>query len=130
MYFSADWMGGCLSIGNHFGRGGGESSSPCGGIGSRRMRRMRGSASEQVITLQQLPSIPHRIVANGGSKTSCVFTQQGRKGINQDAMIVWEVSCVLLIEVSLCAYVTSCIICAFLFCLGFCFGGCSLLRCI
>ncbi|KAH9792501.1 putative protein phosphatase 2C 52 [Citrus sinensis] len=27
---------------------------------------------------------------NGKSRTSCIFTQQGRKGINQDAMIVWE----------------------------------------
>ncbi|CAH9116548.1 unnamed protein product [Cuscuta europaea] len=40
--------------------------------------------------LQQLSSIPNRIFTNGRSRTSCIFTQQGRKGINQDAMIVWE----------------------------------------
>jgi hypothetical protein len=29
--------------------------------------------------------------ANGASNTACMFTQQGRKGTNQDAMLVWEV---------------------------------------
>ncbi|CAN1215718.1 hypothetical protein LINPERPRIM_LOCUS340 [Linum perenne] len=24
------------------------------------------------------------------SSSSCIFTQKGRKGINQDAMLVWE----------------------------------------
>lgn len=85
-------MGGCLSIGNRIRSGGGESSSPWARSGSQRARRTKGSVSEQVITLQQLPSIPNRIVVNGRSKTSCIFTQQGRKGINQDAMIIWEVS--------------------------------------
>lgn len=93
MYFSADWMGGCLSIGNRIRSGAGESSSPWARSGSQRARRTKGSVSEQVMTLQQLPSIPNRIVVNGRSKTSCIFTQQGRKGINQDAMIIWEVSC-------------------------------------
>ncbi|KAJ8629140.1 hypothetical protein MRB53_022463 [Persea americana] len=83
-------MGGCLSIGNRIRSGGGESSSPWARSGSQRARRTKGSVSEQVITLQQLPSIPNRIVVNGRSKTSCIFTQQGRKGINQDAMIIWE----------------------------------------
>uniref|UniRef100_A0A0C9RH25 protein-serine/threonine phosphatase n=1 Tax=Wollemia nobilis TaxID=56998 RepID=A0A0C9RH25_9CONI len=31
-----------------------------------------------------------RMCSNGASKVACVFTQQGRKGINQDAMVVWE----------------------------------------
>ncbi|CAL0323650.1 unnamed protein product [Lupinus luteus] len=46
--------------------------------------------SDHVISLRQLPSLPNRIVTNGKSRSSCVFTQQGRKGVNQDAMIVWE----------------------------------------
>ncbi|CAK9214587.1 unnamed protein product [Sphagnum troendelagicum] len=37
-----------------------------------------------------LALIPGRMFANGASNTACVFTQQGRKGTNQDAMVVWE----------------------------------------
>lgn len=33
-----------------------------------------------------------RLVVNGTSKQACLFTQQGKKGTNQDAMLVWEVS--------------------------------------
>jgi hypothetical protein len=39
-----------------------------------------------------LAIIPGRMVSNGASEAACVFTQQGRKGTNQDAMVVWEVS--------------------------------------
>ncbi|KAH7843845.1 hypothetical protein Vadar_021286 [Vaccinium darrowii] len=52
--------------------------------------RNRRTFSDHVTTLQHLSSIPNRIFTNGKSRTSCIFTQQGRKGINQDAMIVWE----------------------------------------
>lgn len=38
-----------------------------------------------------LGMIPGRMFANGASNNACIFTQQGRKGTNQDAMIVWEV---------------------------------------
>ncbi|CAN5975640.1 unnamed protein product, partial [Sphagnum jensenii] len=37
-----------------------------------------------------LALIPGRMYANGASNTACMFTQQGRKGTNQDAMLVWE----------------------------------------
>ncbi|CAB4281988.1 unnamed protein product [Prunus armeniaca] len=33
---------------------------------------------------------PGRLIANGGSKVACLYTQQGKKGTNQDAMLVWE----------------------------------------
>lgn len=35
-----------------------------------------------------------RIFINGSSssKLACLYTQQGKKGVNQDAMLVWEVS--------------------------------------
>nr|KYP53412.1 putative protein phosphatase 2C 52 [Cajanus cajan] len=46
--------------------------------------------SDHVVSLHQLPSLPNRIFTNGKSRSSCIFTQQGRKGVNQDAMIVWE----------------------------------------
>nr|BAJ88611.1 predicted protein [Hordeum vulgare subsp. vulgare] len=39
----------------------------------------------------QLGTVPGRIFSNDGrSRTASVFTQQGRKGINQDAMLIWD----------------------------------------
>ncbi|KAG8640781.1 hypothetical protein MANES_01G054104v8 [Manihot esculenta] len=35
--------------------------------------------------------IPGRLFLNGSSNIASLFTQQGKKGTNQDAMIVWEV---------------------------------------
>jgi hypothetical protein len=32
-----------------------------------------------------------RIIGNGVGNLSCMFTRQGKKGTNQDAMVVWEV---------------------------------------
>ncbi|GAB2274814.1 Probable protein phosphatase 2C 1 [Dionaea muscipula] len=63
------------------------SSSSCCRIKRKRSRRM---LLDRAMTLQQLSSIPNRVFANGKGRTCCVFTQQGRKGVNQDAMIVWE----------------------------------------
>lgn len=57
----------------------------CGG--QKKTRRM---LSDHVSALQHMSSIPNRIFTNGKSRSSCIFTQQGRKGVNQDAMIVWE----------------------------------------
>ena len=34
---------------------------------------------------------PGRMFRIGASESACLFTQQGRKGTNQDAMLVWEV---------------------------------------
>ncbi|XVE92805.1 hypothetical protein REPUB_Repub01dG0133800 [Reevesia pubescens] len=68
-----------------------EAVSPaCFEIGFCRQKRTKRTFSDHVIALQHLPSVPNRIFSNGKSRTSCIFTQQGRKGINQDAMIVWE----------------------------------------
>lgn len=39
-----------------------------------------------------LALIPSRMFTNGASDGACLFTQQGRKGTNQDAMVVWEVN--------------------------------------
>ncbi|OVA04148.1 Protein phosphatase 2C (PP2C)-like domain [Macleaya cordata] len=38
----------------------------------------------------ELHRIPGRLFVNGASDAACLFTQQGRKGTNQDAMLVWE----------------------------------------
>lgn len=53
-------------------------------------KRARRTFSDHAISLHQLSSLPSRIFTNGKSRGSCIFTQQGRKGINQDAMVVWE----------------------------------------
>ncbi|XP_058114436.1 probable protein phosphatase 2C 66 [Magnolia sinica] len=42
---------------------------------------------------EELSRIPGRMFANGSSNTACLLTQQGKKGTNQDAMLVWEKFC-------------------------------------
>ncbi|KAJ1443571.1 PPM-type phosphatase domain [Sesbania bispinosa] len=42
---------------------------------------------------EPLHRIPGRIFLNGSSQVASLFTQQGKKGTNQDAMIVWENFC-------------------------------------
>ncbi|KAK3002747.1 hypothetical protein RJ639_017877 [Escallonia herrerae] len=39
---------------------------------------------------EQLHRVPGRMFLNGSSDVASMFTQQGKKGTNQDAMIVWE----------------------------------------
>lgn len=39
---------------------------------------------------EELHFIPGRMLVNGSSEVTSLFTQQGKKGANQDAMIVWE----------------------------------------
>lgn len=51
----------------------------------------KGSLRSKVPKEEHLHLIPGRIFSNDGrTRTSSIFTQQGRKGINQDAMILWE----------------------------------------
>ncbi|CAA3009927.1 probable phosphatase 2C 52 [Olea europaea subsp. europaea] len=87
-------MGGCVSISSRStcsSRSNEETVYPsCFGIDMFGRKRSRKTFSDHITTLQHLSSIPSRIYTNGRSRSSCVFTQQGRKGINQDAMIVWE----------------------------------------
>ncbi|CAA2984719.1 probable phosphatase 2C 6 [Olea europaea subsp. europaea] len=40
-----------------------------------------------------LHRVPGRLSANGASRIASLYTQQGKKGTNQDAMIVWENFC-------------------------------------
>ncbi|NP_001361302.1 PP2C protein phosphatase Pic1 [Solanum lycopersicum] len=40
-----------------------------------------------------LHHIPGRILGNGATSRACLHTQQGKKGTNQDAMIIWENFC-------------------------------------
>ncbi|XP_031091903.1 probable protein phosphatase 2C 52 [Ipomoea triloba] len=84
-------MGCCVSTSSEStcgNRSNGEKVSPeCFGIGMFGRKR---TFYNHTRALQHLASIPNRIFTNGRSRSSCIFTQQGRKGINQDAMIVWE----------------------------------------
>uniref|UniRef100_A0A0D9VFX3 protein-serine/threonine phosphatase n=1 Tax=Leersia perrieri TaxID=77586 RepID=A0A0D9VFX3_9ORYZ len=41
----------------------------------------------------ELRGIPGRIAGNGACAVASLYTQQGKKGVNQDAMIVWENFC-------------------------------------
>lgn len=52
-----------------------------GGGGGR-----RGAAAEE----RALQQVPGRLFGNGSSSIASLYTQQGKKGTNQDAMIVWE----------------------------------------
>ncbi|XP_064965735.1 probable protein phosphatase 2C 66 [Musa acuminata AAA Group] len=38
----------------------------------------------------ELHRLPDRLFLNGATEAACLYTQQGKKGTNQDAMIVWE----------------------------------------
>ncbi|KAK1389963.1 PPM-type phosphatase domain-containing protein [Heracleum sosnowskyi] len=83
-------MGCCVSTSSQSSsssRSNGETVSPsCFEISCGRRKKF----SDHVNMLGHLSSISNRIFTNGKSRSSCIFTQQGHKGINQDAMIVWE----------------------------------------
>ncbi|KAL3523315.1 hypothetical protein ACH5RR_016149 [Cinchona calisaya] len=83
-------MGSCLST---------ESRSPLPGspnssvIRKRKsLKRRQGSrnSSFDYKREEMLHRIPGRMFLNGSSEVASLFTQQGKKGTNQDAMIVWE----------------------------------------
>eukprot|EP00252_Welwitschia_mirabilis_P009667 TRINITY_DN2238_c0_g2_i2.p1 TRINITY_DN2238_c0_g2~~TRINITY_DN2238_c0_g2_i2.p1 ORF type:complete len:274 (+),score=46.63 TRINITY_DN2238_c0_g2_i2:125-946(+) len=57
---------------------------------SRSIRRRFSTNSACTAKSDDLGKIPGRMLANGASQIASMFTQQGRKGTNQDAMIVWE----------------------------------------
>lgn len=55
----------------------------------RRQRREKDLTSGgEIVGTEQLVG---RLVGNGSSETASLYTQQGSKGTNQDAMLVWEV---------------------------------------
>ncbi|MBA0873044.1 hypothetical protein Goshw_025820 [Gossypium schwendimanii] len=87
-------MGGCVSTSSRSTSGSmgrrEEVSPRCCDFGFCGQKRTKRTFSDHVIALHHLPSVPNRVFTNGKSRSSCIFTQQGRKGINQDAMIVWE----------------------------------------
>lgn len=82
-------MGTCLSVDD-------SSDEEIGcGRSSRVKRNQRKRHVMEVLAAEAksnelLYRIPGRMCGNGASSSACIFTQQGRKGTNQDAMIVWE----------------------------------------
>ncbi|XP_062195891.1 probable protein phosphatase 2C 66 [Phragmites australis] len=49
-----------------------------------------GSGAGGEMSEEELARVAGRTCANGASAAACLHTQQGRKGTNQDAMVVWE----------------------------------------
>ncbi|KAF5184810.1 phosphatase 2C [Thalictrum thalictroides] len=79
-------MGSCLSAD-------GRSSisySPTSPSGPRKKKPLKKKRSIDSKRDEQLRRIPGRMFLNGASDIASIFTQQGKKGTNQDAMIVWE----------------------------------------
>lgn len=87
-------MGSCLSAESRSPQPG-SPLSPAMGVRKRKNSRKRpGSRNSSFDYRRQEPlhRIPGRMFLNGSSEVASLFTQQGKKGTNQDAMIVWEVS--------------------------------------
>ncbi|KAI0492737.1 hypothetical protein KFK09_027013 [Dendrobium nobile] len=59
-------------------------------VGRKRQGSSRHSSFEAIDGEDQIHRIPGRMFLNGASKEASLFTQQGKKGTNQDAMVVWE----------------------------------------
>lgn len=55
-----------------------------------RKKQLMEALAAEARTNELLSRIPGRMCTNGSNNSACVFTQQGRKGTNQDAMLVWE----------------------------------------
>lgn len=73
----------------------GSPSSPALGIRKRKSSRKKLGSRNSSFDYRRddtLHRIPGRLFLNGSSEIASLFTQQGKKGTNQDAMIVWEVS--------------------------------------
>ncbi|KAF8083638.1 hypothetical protein N665_0761s0013 [Sinapis alba] len=60
-------------------------------LSSGRWRRPRGYNGGGEI--EGTPQVLDRLISNGSSKSACLYTQQGKKGTNQDAMLVSENFC-------------------------------------
>lgn len=89
-------MGLCYSVDRTTGKEPGETSTTSttaetadDRLGSGRWRRPRDlKYGGEIEGFQQIVG---RLVSNGSSKIACLYTQQGKKGTNQDAMLVFEV---------------------------------------
>ncbi|GMI65895.1 hypothetical protein like AT3G02750 [Hibiscus trionum] len=85
-------MGSCLSAESRSPRPGSPSSPHRANMKRRNSRKRLGSRNSSFDYRKDEPlhRIPGRLFLNGSSDVASLFTQQGKKGTNQDAMIVWE----------------------------------------
>ncbi|KAJ8747914.1 hypothetical protein K2173_012804 [Erythroxylum novogranatense] len=85
-------MGSCLSAESRSPRPGSPSSPGFGVRKRKNSKKKLGSrnSSFEYRRDEPLHRIPGRLFLNGSSDVASLFTQQGKKGTNQDAMIVWE----------------------------------------
>nr|XP_004237585.1 probable protein phosphatase 2C 33 [Solanum lycopersicum] len=60
------------------------------GVKKKKSRRVSRNSSFNKCKEEQLRKTPGRLFLNGSSEAASLFTQQGKKGTNQDAMVVWE----------------------------------------
>uniref|UniRef100_A0A2C9U4D5 Uncharacterized protein n=1 Tax=Manihot esculenta TaxID=3983 RepID=A0A2C9U4D5_MANES len=107
-------MGSCLSAESRSPRPG-SPSSPAFRIKKRNSKKRPGSRNSSFDYRREEPlhRIPGRLFLNGSSNIASLFTQQGKKGTNQDAMIVWEIFRILCSITKQefyinCLYFTSC----------------------
>ncbi|KAI3776405.1 hypothetical protein L1987_46186 [Smallanthus sonchifolius] len=63
-------------------------TSPTSTLGVKKRKNFRKGPPS--LDRQQLHRIASRMFLNGSSEVASLFTQQGKKGTNQDALIVWE----------------------------------------
>ncbi|XWS42977.1 hypothetical protein CRYUN_Cryun16bG0060500 [Craigia yunnanensis] len=85
-------MGSCLSAESWGPLPGSPSSPHLANMKRRNSRKRPGSWNSSFDYRKEEPlhRIPGRLFLNGSSDVASLFTQQGKKGTNQDAMIVWE----------------------------------------
>ncbi|KAF3517843.1 hypothetical protein DY000_02064331 [Brassica cretica] len=88
-------MGLCHSVDRTTGKEPGETSSTAeladdrSGSGRwRRPRDLKGGGE-----VEGVQEVSGRLISNGSSEIACLYTQQGKKGTNQDAMLVFENFC-------------------------------------
>ncbi|CAA2987707.1 probable phosphatase 2C 6 [Olea europaea subsp. europaea] len=55
--------------------------------------KLNGGGAAAAVEERALHQVLGRLFANGASRIASLYTQQGKKGTNQDAMIVWENFC-------------------------------------
>ncbi|CAN8233619.1 unnamed protein product [Cochlearia groenlandica] len=91
-------MGLCYSVERTTGKEPGETSTTASvteaaedKLGSARWRRPRDLKGGGEI--EGIHQVLGRLVSNGSGKIACLYTQQGKKGTNQDAMLVFENFC-------------------------------------
>ncbi|KAB1201663.1 putative protein phosphatase 2C 33 [Morella rubra] len=85
-------MGSCLSAESRSPVPGSPASPAVGFKKRKNSKKRMGSrnSSFEYRRDEPLHRIPGRMILNGSSEVASLFTQQGKKGTNQDAMIVWE----------------------------------------